>query len=43
MLMTNNRVIMGTQVNSRTLNGLGWVTTVVIFAATVGLVISWLL
>jgi Mn2+/Fe2+ NRAMP family transporter len=43
MLMTNNRAIMGTQVNSRALNGLGWVTTGVIFAATAGLVISWFL
>jgi Mn2+/Fe2+ NRAMP family transporter len=43
MLMTNNRAIMGAQVNSRALNGLGWGTTGVIFAVTVGLVISWLL
>jgi Mn2+/Fe2+ NRAMP family transporter len=43
MLMTNNQAIMGTQVNSRALNCLGWVTTGVIFTATVGLVISWLL
>jgi Mn2+/Fe2+ NRAMP family transporter len=43
MLMTNNRAIMGTQVNSRALNGLGWATTGVIFTATIGLVISWLL
>jgi hypothetical protein len=34
---------MGTQVNSRALNCLGWVTTGVIFAAPGGLVISWLL
>ena len=43
LLMTNNRAIMGTQVNSRALNCLGWVTTGAIFAATVGLVLSWLL
>jgi Mn2+/Fe2+ NRAMP family transporter len=43
MLMTNNQAIMGTQVNSRALNCLGWMTTGVIFAATAGLVISWLL
>jgi Mn2+/Fe2+ NRAMP family transporter len=43
MLMTNNRRIMGEQVNSRALNVLGWITTGAIFAATVGLVISWLL
>jgi Mn2+/Fe2+ NRAMP family transporter len=43
MLMTNNRTIMGAQVNSRGLNLLGWATTGVIFAATVGLVLSWTL
>jgi Mn2+/Fe2+ NRAMP family transporter len=43
MLMTNNRAIMGARVNSRGLNVLGWVTTAAIFAATLGLVASWLL
>ena len=43
MLMTNDRRIMGAQVNSRALNVLGWITTGAIFAPTVGLVISWLL
>jgi Mn2+/Fe2+ NRAMP family transporter len=43
MLMTNNRRIMGTQVNSRALNVLGWITTGAIFAATGGLVLSWCL
>jgi Mn2+/Fe2+ NRAMP family transporter len=43
MRMTNNRTMMGEQVNSRALNVLGWITTGAIFAATVGLVISWLL
>ena len=43
MLLTNNRAIMGDKVNSRALNLLGWATVVVIFAATVGLVITWLL
>jgi Mn2+/Fe2+ NRAMP family transporter len=42
MLMTNNRTIMGEQVNSRALNILGWVTTGAVFAASVGLVISWI-
>ncbi len=41
MLMTNNRVIMGEHVNSRSMNILGWITTVVIFAASIGLVVSW--
>ena len=41
MLMTNNRKIMGDRVNGRGLNILGWITTAAIFAATVGLVITW--
>jgi NRAMP (natural resistance-associated macrophage protein)-like metal ion transporter len=43
MLMTNNRRIMGAQVNSRALNVVGWITTDAIFAASVGLVLSWCL
>jgi Mn2+/Fe2+ NRAMP family transporter len=43
MLMTNNRTIMGAQVNSHALNVLGWITTGAIFAATGGLVLSWML
>jgi len=43
MRMTNNRNIMGRWVNTRTLNVLGWATTAAIFAASAGLVISWLL
>src|SRR5215204_2387088 len=43
MLMTNNRKIMGNRVNSRGLNILGWITTAAIFAATIGLVITWFL
>ena len=35
MLMTNNRKIMGEP------NILGWITTGAIFAATIGLVITW--
>jgi NRAMP (natural resistance-associated macrophage protein)-like metal ion transporter len=41
MLMTNNRKIMGNRVNGVGLNILGWITTAAIFAATVGLVITW--
>jgi NRAMP (natural resistance-associated macrophage protein)-like metal ion transporter len=41
MLMTNNRKIMGSRVNTFWLNVLGWITTVAIFAASVGLVITW--
>ncbi len=41
LLMTNRRDIMGEQVNGRAVNILGGLTTVTIFAATVGLVVSW--
>lgn len=43
MLMTNNRKIMGGRVNSLGLNILGWFTTAAIFAATIGLVVTWFL
>ena len=41
MLMTNNRKIMGDRVNTLWLNVLGWITTAAIFAATIGLVVTW--
>jgi Mn2+/Fe2+ NRAMP family transporter len=41
MLMTNDRAIMGDRVNTPAMNVLGWITTVAIFAATAGLVVSW--
>jgi NRAMP (natural resistance-associated macrophage protein)-like metal ion transporter len=41
--MTNTRAIMGDRVNGRAINVLGWITTVAMFAATVGLLVSWLL
>jgi NRAMP (natural resistance-associated macrophage protein)-like metal ion transporter len=40
MLMTNNRAVMGEQVNSPALNILGWVTTASVFAASIALVIT---
>ncbi len=43
MLMTNNRKIMGERVNTLGLNILGWITTAAIFAASIGLIISWFL
>jgi NRAMP (natural resistance-associated macrophage protein)-like metal ion transporter len=43
MLLTNNRKVMGKQVNSRGMNVLGWVTTGAIFAATAGLVATWIM
>jgi Mn2+/Fe2+ NRAMP family transporter len=42
MLLTNNRRLMGDRVNGRAINILGWLTTAAIFAATIGLVITWL-
>jgi Mn2+/Fe2+ NRAMP family transporter len=41
MRMTNNRAIMGNRVNGRAINILGWITTVAIFAASAGLIVSW--
>jgi Mn2+/Fe2+ NRAMP family transporter len=41
MLITNNRRIMGDRVNTFWLNVLGWVTTVAIFAASLGLIATW--
>ena len=41
MLMTNNRKIMGDRTNSLRLNILGWITVIAIFAATVGLIVTW--
>lgn len=41
MLITNNRRIMGNRVNSRGMNILGWITTAAIFAASIGLIVSW--
>jgi Mn2+/Fe2+ NRAMP family transporter len=43
MLMTNNRAIMGERVNGRWLNLLGWITTGAIFAATLGLIVTWVI
>jgi NRAMP (natural resistance-associated macrophage protein)-like metal ion transporter len=43
MLMTNNRSIMGDRVNGFAINALGWFTTAAIFAATVGLVVTWII
>lgn len=42
MRMTNNKRIMGNRVNGRAINILGYVTTAVIFAASVALVITWI-
>ena len=41
MLVANNRKVMGQRVNGRWTNILGWITTVVMFAAAVALVLTW--
>jgi len=43
LLMTNDRRIMGARANGWAINILGWVTTVALFAATLGLIASWFL
>jgi NRAMP (natural resistance-associated macrophage protein)-like metal ion transporter len=42
VLITSNQTIMGRWTNTRALNLLGWVTTVAIFAASIGLIVTWL-
>ena len=41
MLVSSNRKIMGQRVNGWTSNILGWVATVAMFAAAIGLVLTW--
>jgi Mn2+/Fe2+ NRAMP family transporter len=41
MLMAGNKAIMGKQVNGPVANVLGWITTLVMFAAAVGLLVTW--
>jgi Mn2+/Fe2+ NRAMP family transporter len=43
MLMTNSRPIMGDETNSFWMNCLGWITTVAVFAASIGLIVTWIL
>lgn len=43
MLMTSNRRIMGDKVNGTPMRVLGWITVTAIFAASAGLVLSWLI
>ena len=40
MLVANNRKIMGDRVNGLTLNVVGWAGTLVMFAAAIGLVLT---
>jgi NRAMP (natural resistance-associated macrophage protein)-like metal ion transporter len=41
MLIANNKDVMGRRVNGRLANILGWITTAVMFAAALGLVLAW--
>jgi NRAMP (natural resistance-associated macrophage protein)-like metal ion transporter len=41
MLIANNRQVMGERVNGLGLNILGWVATAVMFAAAIGLLLTW--
>lgn len=41
MRMTNNPAIVGKRVNGKAINILGWITTITIFAAAAGLIVSW--
>jgi Mn2+/Fe2+ NRAMP family transporter len=41
--MTSDRRIMGNRTNGRAINALGWITTAAIFAASGGLIVSWML
>jgi Mn2+/Fe2+ NRAMP family transporter len=43
LLMTSDRKLMGTEVNSTGMKVLGWITVVATFAATGGLIVSWLI
>ena len=41
MLVANNKRIMGKRVNGPGVNVLGWLTTLVMFSAAVGLALTW--
>jgi NRAMP (natural resistance-associated macrophage protein)-like metal ion transporter len=41
MLVTNNRQVMGRRVNGWGINTLGWATTALMFAAAIGLIVTW--
>lgn len=41
MHVTNNKRVMGEQVNSRSANIVGWIATAVMFAAAVGMIVTW--
>ncbi len=41
MLVSNNRKVMGRRANGRLTNLVGWATTLAMFAAAIGLVVTW--
>ena len=41
MLIANNEAVMGQRVNSLGINVLGWATTAAMFAAAIGMVLTW--
>jgi Mn2+/Fe2+ NRAMP family transporter len=41
MLIANNKKVLGEHVNGRLANALGWATTAVMFAAAIGLLLTW--
>jgi len=41
MLIANNEAVMGQRVHSLGINVLGWATTAAMFAAAIGLVLTW--
>jgi len=41
MLVSNNRKIMGDKVNGRSANVLGWAATSLMFAAAIGMILTW--
>jgi NRAMP (natural resistance-associated macrophage protein)-like metal ion transporter len=41
MLIANNRKVLGAHVNGRVTNVVGWATTAVMFAAAIGLILTW--
>jgi len=41
MLISSNRRVMGTKVNGRAANIIGWIATAVMFAAAIGMILTW--
>ena len=41
MLIANNPGVMGNRVNGPFINFLGWLSTLIMFAAAIGLIVTW--